>query len=243
MQTLYRFVFLLAVGCTVYTSISVQACEEEMDEHGHDHEYLRKGHNSRDLQDDIDDCRFHDPTADEIAQDAVRRDEWLMQNEIIVGWNKGSGAAAIFTFQYEIPVTFHLIQPTIRRGFVPHSRVTRYIEYLNAAFLASSAPFVFRLQGTTRTFSEDWAERCGDSDAEAAYKSKLKRGGAEMLNIYLCTKIGGTTTGFSYLPFQQTKNFVKDGVVLAERDHDVRLNTLVHEVVRIANNEIFWSLS
>ena len=215
--------------------------DELSDDHHHHHHrkennsnYIRTGRNLQDGIDDDDDdeaedrCGFQDPTPEELAQDAERMQAWQRQNEQTSRTFEFGTAGNVFL--YEIPVAFHILQPNMITNFVSFDRAREYIDYLNDAFTASNAPFVFKVADITRTINASWGGQCGLPDTEVAYKSALKQGGAETLNVYLCHVIGGTTTGFSYLPFQESDNFVKDGVVLAESfDNKKRLNTLVHE--------------
>jgi len=242
-----------------WTSVVVMACaggsephhhhHDELSDDHHHHHHHRKENNSnyirtgRNLQDGIDEeeqeeddeaeerCGFHDPTPEELAQDAERMQAWQRQKEQTSRtFDNGATAGYTTIFLYEIPVAFHILQPNMITNFVSFNRAREYVDYLNDAFAASNAPFVFVLVDITRTINASWGGQCGNSDTEVAYKSALKQGGAETLNVYLCHLIGGTTTGFSYLPFQESDNFVKDGVVLAESlDDRRRLNTLVHE--------------
>jgi len=189
-------------------------------QHGNDTHYLRAGRN---LQ-DVEICGTHIPSQDEMAQDVVRMSRHKLKNKRT--GNKYRAYARL----YVVPVVVHIIQPTIYTGYITYQRIMEYINYLNQAFAGSHAPFIFELKDFTRTMDENWATTCGNSDFEVAYKQRLKEGGKETMNVYICTAIGGSTTGFSYLPFQDSDNFVKDGVVIAERAvDDKRLNTLVHE--------------
>jgi len=230
------------------SDLFVDACGSDHDEvdhqphHHHDVDlhcsnethYLRT---ARHLQDDgASECGMQDPAAHELAMDAERMRLHKVQNERTTRVGLDGISEIAYARLYVIPVVFHIIQPNIYTGFISYNRVRRYVAYLNSAFAASKAPFLFELKDFTRTFNANWATQCGDSGYEAQYKKKLKQGGKETLNVYLCASIGGSTTGFSYLPFQDSDSFVKDGVVLAERAvDDKRLNTLVHETVSFHN--------
>lgn len=190
--------------------------------------FLRTGRN---LQDDgLDDCGFADPSPHELEADAQRMRQHKVLNELTTRAGPNGRTQFGYVRLYAVPVVFHILQPNINTGVVTDDRVQRYIAYLNAAFSASSTPFIFDLKEITRTYDSKWASECGNSAYEAEYKGKLKTGGKDTMNVYLCTAIGGSTTGFSYLPFQDSDTFIKDGIVLAERSFDdKRLNTLVHE--------------
>ena len=229
---LFLVVFLTGRFCVL-----VDACGGDHDDYDHFHQHNRSSADTqflrtgRSLQDDdLDDCGFTDPSAHELAADNERMRQHKVLNELTT--RAGPDGATVFAYArlYEVPVVVHIIQENIYSGFVSYDRVDRYIAYLNAAFAASKTPFIFQLEDITRTFDSNWASECGNSVYESEYKKKLKRGGKETMNVYLCAAIGGSTTGFSYLPFQGSDTFIKDGVVLAERSvDDKRLNTLVHE--------------
>ena len=234
------FLLLLIALLSDRRSVLVFACGRDhadgdgdhLQPHEHHHSnkthFLRTGRNLQD--DDVDDCGFADPSPHELEADAQRMRHHKVLNELTTRAGPNGVPQFGYAGLYVVPVVFHIIQPNAYTGIVSLDRVQRYIAYLNAAFSASTTPFVFDLKDVTRTFDSKWASACGNSAYEAEYKGKLKQGGKETMNVYICTAIGGSTTGFSYLPFQDSDTFIKDGVVLAERSvDDKRLNTLVHE--------------
>lgn len=233
----WAFVLLLIALLSDRIGLLVVACggdNADVDHpHRHDHSsnatrFLRTGRNLQD--DDLDDCGFSDPSPHELLADAQRMRQHKILNELTTRSGPNGRTQLGYASLYAVPVVFHIIQPSINSGVVTDDRVQRYMAYLNAAFSASSTPFIFDLKKITRTFNSEWAFECGNSAYEAEYKGMLKQGGKDTLNVYLCTSIGGSTTGFSYLPFQDSDTFLKDGIVLAERSFDdKRLNTLVHE--------------
>jgi hypothetical protein len=133
-----------------------------------------------------------------------------------------------FEGDYYIPVYFHVIEPSA--NFVSDSRIQYYMSYLQNAHTASNTPFIFDLVGTTRTQNALWSQNCRTYEMD--YKTILKKGGMETLNIYICQAIpvdGGAWAGFAYYPTASAR----DGVVIAETStqNEIRPNTLVHEVV------------
>jgi hypothetical protein len=197
------------------------------DDGDNDRSYLRADYrNVRRKNLDVERCGFEDPTPEDMDRDKKLMRKWMKQN--------GGTALRSKTIQYEIPVYFHVIQPGIIQGLVPDTRIQEHLRYLNVAFARSKAPFVFRLAGITRTIQEQWADNCADRTVELAFKSMLKKGGPETLNVYICNSIpvgkNGALAGYANLPFKNMDSFIRDGVVIARSSSDSRLNTLVHEV-------------
>lgn len=174
-----------------------------------------------------EECGFVEPTNDEIKADQSRMRSWRI---------KRADTQADAQFDYSMPVYAHVIQPSADQDIVPDSNVQTYMTYLNNAFSGIS-PFTFYLVEITRTVNSVWSNDCRNSTNEVAYKSILKRGGKESLNIYLCNLVPNgpgkaLLAGFTYSPSQNVG--VKDGIVLARTNpNDLRRpNTLVHETVR-----------
>jgi hypothetical protein len=184
----------------------------------------------RHLQDNAaTDCGYEPPSEEEVKADQSRMRLWSLR--------RGSNV-----FDYSIPTYAHVIQPAADVDIVPDSNVQTYMTYLNTAFAANS-PFVFNLVEVTRTVNPIWSNDCRNDTIQVAYKTLLKRGGKESLNIYFCNSVPNgpgkaLLAGFTYAPFQNVG--VKDGVVIARTTpSDLRRpNTLVHETVRPLSVEI-----
>jgi hypothetical protein len=215
---------------------SVTACDGHDHDHSHNHDNTHdhsselRGAEQRRLQGsnvDFVECGFPEPSAGQIAQDVANMKVWTA--------NRASKSLRAQSKIYTIPTYFHILQPNATAGIVSDSRVAEHVTYLNDAFSQSSTPFVFQFMNTTRTINPSWADSCADSNVELAFKTVLKVGGKDSLNIYICNKIvnakGTTIAGYAYLPDANSNNFVKDGVVLFRGTDDRRLNTLVHETV------------
>jgi hypothetical protein len=196
----------------------------------------------RQLQDDdskaviVEECGFREPSAQEIENDAANMRAWRESRSK----NNHNIFQRTTKIIYAIPVYFHIIQPTFFSGMVGSVRIAQYMEYLNDSFANSSAPFIFRYVNVSRTIRQDWADDCGSRKVEHAFKSALKVGGSDTLNIYICNSIPQYSrdghsilqlAGYAYSPNQDSDSDIKDGVVLAQSSDDQRLNTLVHEVV------------
>jgi hypothetical protein len=165
-----------------------------------------------------DECGYIGMDEDEMAKDLQEFSKWKTEKSTFDG-------------SYNMPTYFHVIQPEGAVNFVTESRINHYMTYLNNAF-AAGMPLVFNLMGITRTINSTWSNDCYRN--EISYKTILKVGGMETLNIYICKAIpspkGGAWAGYAYFPTTS----VRDGVVIAETGtlHDIRPNTLVHETVR-----------
>jgi hypothetical protein len=183
----------------------------------------------------IHECDFDDPPESQIRQEVLEMQTWQLLQAVFNEESSGSGSTS--PPRYQIPTYFHIIQSSFFSTPVLDARVNEYMDYLQKAY-GTNTVFQFVWVQTTRTVKAEWATNCRDPDVEYAYKSLLRQGGMESLNVYLCEKIPkpGTTNeflaGYSYLPSSLAG--VRDGVVLAEtRFGDyTRPNTLVHEVVR-----------
>jgi hypothetical protein len=209
--------------------MSVTACD------GHDHsqngpieENLRTSSERR-LQDFvIQECGYQQPSADQMAQDAVNMLLWALKRDAGIVDEQSQRI-------YTIPTYVHIIQPSSTTGNVDNARVAQHMAYLNGAFANSSAPFVFQYVNVTRTIRADWGDSCGNVTVELAMKALLKVGGKDSYNIYICNKVvadnGVGLAGFSLLPDAHSDKNVRDGVVLYRSDGDRRFNTLVHETV------------
>jgi hypothetical protein len=176
---------------------------------------------------ETEDCGFEEPTATELASDQFNMRLWSFQrsgNDVPIN--------------YTIPTYFHILQYNALDLLISDVNVQTYMNYLSTAFDRSQAPFRFSLLGITRTINATWSNDCRNSTYQIAYRSILKRGGKETLNIYVCNAIplgpqGGSITGFATLP--SSNPGITDGVTIVRTTPTdlQRPNTLVHEVVRL----------
>jgi hypothetical protein len=175
---------------------------------------------------EIESCGFEEPSPSEQLQDQLNMFIWSFQRAA------NPDAPPI---NYSVPVYFHILQLNSSDPLVSDGNVDLYMNYLSNAFIASGAPFRFSLMGITRTVNATISNDC--KALQNDYKPKLKRGGKETLNIYVCNSIptgpnGGSITGFATLP--SANPGTNDGVTIVRTTPtDLnRPNTLVHEVVR-----------
>jgi hypothetical protein len=241
----YRLSYALYSILSICCIATAAACDndgmkiEEVTQHdhntipesfGHHHHHHRHRHRHRHLDEtenaEIELCGVEVPTAAERLVDQLNMLLWKFER---------AGDPDAAPINYTIPTYFHILQLNSSDPLVSDSNVNLYMNYLSDAFIASNAPFRFSFMDITRTVNATLSNNC--SALEGDYKPKLKRGGKETLNIYVCNSIptgpnGGSITGYATLP--SNKLGTNDGVTIVRTTPtDLnRPNTLVHEVVR-----------
>jgi hypothetical protein len=244
----------LFLATTTVAAVSAQPYEPELSQQQQQHHHVRKSGTGRTLdessRDDeeestqqrellvADDWGFDETngvvmTPDQLAQEMVDQSAFRAAKK-----QRPSSSDNNNTIIIAVPTYFHILQEPYGEILASESRIYDYMNHLNMAFRNDDTPFTFVLQDITRTVNRSWSNN--GLSQQHQYKSILKQGGRESLNIYLCNKIpnddnGSTTTlaGFAYLPSSvvKTDDEWRDGIVLQESYHgDVqRLGTLVHE--------------
>jgi hypothetical protein len=138
------------------------------------------------------------------------------------GERLSSTARALPAGSVTIKVYFHVIRrnTTVAGGNVPNSQITNQINVLNAAFAGAApggaganTPFRFQLAGVDRTTNARWFRLSPDSVAERQLKNRLRKGGANALNIYSASLTHGLL-GWATFPQAYQGNSVADGVVV-----------------------------
>jgi hypothetical protein len=222
-RTLVTLLWLFAwidgtVGCDNDPSVLQMNVESHATHHHHRH--------LEGKETEIELCGVEDPNPAERLQDQLNMLIWSFQRDT------DPNAPPI---NYTIPVYFHILQLNSTDPLVSDSNVDLYMSYMSSAYNASNAPFRFVLMGITRTINATISNNC--QALQNDYKPRLKRGGKETLNIYICNAIplgpnGGSITGFATLP--SANPGTNDGVTIVRTTPtDLnRPNTLVHEVVR-----------
>ena len=195
--------------------------------HHHHHHHHHHRHLEEEEETEIELCGVEDPDPAERFQDQLNMLIWSFERDT------NPDAPPI---NYTIPVYFHILQFNSTDPLVSDSNVDIYMTYLSNAFSASAAPFRFVLKGITRTVNATISNDCRSFQND--YKPRLKRGGKETMNVYVCNSIptgpnGGSITGFATLP--SANPGTNDGVTIVRTTPtDLnRPNTLVHEVVRL----------
>ena len=159
-------------------------------------------------------------------------------------WQLLEGRTELAPGSYTIPLYFHVIHKVDETNPISAGRLQFYMDYLNEAF--QDTVFSFEFRETTYSYNTQWATGARISSVETEFKSQLRRGDTESVNVYLvhsllpppnATQQLSAWTGFAYLPHTYAaQNGPKDGVVIAEQrganTDERRPNTLVHEMVR-----------
>jgi hypothetical protein len=128
-------------------------------------------------------------------------------------WSKsaGLGRAKAAT---SIPVVFHIITKTSRRGGtegdVSNSQVQQQMQVLNNAFAGTG--FSFTLQGINRVDNGGWFDRCYGG-GERQMKNALAVSPATTLNVYTCEPSRGIL-GYATFPNSYPEDSPMHGVVL-----------------------------
>ena len=112
-----------------------------------------------------------------------------------------------------IPVWVHVVNngASLSQGNIPDSQITAQISVLNSAY--ASTPFRFDLAGTTRTTNASWYVMEPGTQAEAAAKAALRRGGPGTLNLYTANP-GQGLLGWATFPSDYSRSPSQDGVVV-----------------------------
>ena len=230
MKHVYYVVVFYAYQMLLFTS-GIWGCEDQelLQQNHHEESDTFDGRHLR--ENTVESCGFVAPSTEELEEDLKNMKAWAEKQTT-------SSLLARSTQIYSIPVYIHVIQTSSSTDAVSDKRIGEYITYMNDAYTGSSAPFSFVLQAVTRTVNPDWDE-CDDYDTEMAMKRALKVGGANTLNVYICkpmyTDKGAQLTGFATRPYENSGTDPRDGVVIDNSSSTARLNTLVHEVVRVGN--------
>lgn len=141
-----------------------------------------------------------------------------------------------------VQVHFHVIRraTNVAGGDIPDAWITNQMQVLNDAFAGTgggtATPFRFTLAGTTRTTNAAWYTMRPGSAQERDAKSRLRRGDAKTLNVYVAAPTGGLL-GWATFPWGYTGNPRGDGVVILNQSMPGSNasvfnlgDTLVHEV-------------
>lgn len=145
------------------------------------------------------DCGTASPTDDERIEMSQVFEQWLERN--------ADRNLRIMSLTY-VPVYFHVLKPNDRVGSVSSKVVNRFLTRLNLKM--QNTPFIFELFDIEEVIEPNWAE----CDQEDMFKSALRRGGVESLNVYFCDLIKSRNmAGMTYLPPVSIDYSYLDGIV------------------------------
>ncbi|MBB6170349.1 hypothetical protein HNR23_000409 [Nocardiopsis mwathae] len=118
-----------------------------------------------------------------------------------------------------VPTVVHVVSAGDGRGALTDDQVARQIQTMNKGFSGGYGPgadtgFRFDLRDVTRTVDDSWFEAF--TQHESAIKQKLRRGGADTLNLYMVNLPEGML-GRSTFPQQYKASPQLDGVVVDYR--------------------------
>jgi len=163
-------------------------------------------------------CGTHEPTELEAA--ALEAD---FQHELSTlmtrkrpggGTGGGTGGGSGSVTGGVINVYFHVISNGAT-GNIPDSMIAAQMDVLNAAYAGTG--WSFNLVSTDRTNNATWYNGCyGNSSIESAFKTALRQGSADDLNLYSCNPSNGIL-GYATFPSSYASNPMLDGVVLLDQ--------------------------
>jgi hypothetical protein len=137
------------------------------------------------------------------------------------------------TTTIEIPVYFHILQYDESIGRMNRTTVTKgFMTTLNQAYSVNT-PFRFSLKKITRTIDPEYYN-CSKGYVEFMFKSELRMGGTNALNVYVCNAYDGQgVAGWGTYPIFVKQFGIMDGLVVQNPDvygtYVSEYYTLVHE--------------
>lgn len=136
------------------------------------------------------------------------------QNEVETQLNKYKASRPLTLVGGPIDVYVHVIRQaqTVVDGDIPEAVLHEQIRVLNQGF--STTGWSFRLVGIDRTTNPQWYRQCHEAAVEQTMKRKLRQGGADKLNVYICQP-RNRTLGWATWPQHYARSPQADGVVIA----------------------------
>ncbi|KAF9647709.1 metalloprotease [Thelephora ganbajun] len=133
------------------------------------------------------------------------------ENKVVVDSEVGIAIASI-------PVYWHVIykSTSLSEGYIPDSQISSSISVLNADY--ARCGISFHLAGIDRTHNVNWFDQVGPgSSYQTAMKNKLRKGGANDLNVYSVgfnSGSGAGLLGYTTFPWSYARAPRDDGVVI-----------------------------
>ncbi|GKY99141.1 hypothetical protein MPSEU_000869600 [Mayamaea pseudoterrestris] len=196
------------------------------------HDGTNPRHLSRQLQGSV-------PTVKQCATNSLSFDEKFQLARSVEDWKSSHGEShrALLTsnssdISIEIPVIFHILQYDEDVGNMNRSIITKgFIRALNKAY--GETPFRFVFKRVKHTI-DPMLHNCSKGMVEYSFKSQLREGDRNALNVYICNAYSSEVSGWSYYPLMaNSPDAVMDGVVVQNPElyetHLASYMTLVHE--------------
>ena len=160
-------------------------------------------------------CGTFEPTELEAsALEANFQDTLAVLTRKRPGGGGGGGGGGTTVTGGVINVYFHVITAG-STGNISDKMIADQITVLNDAYAPWGWSFV--LAGTDRTDNATWYNGCyGNASTESAFKSALRLGSADDLNIYSCNPSNGIL-GYATFPSSYASSPTLDGVVLLDQ--------------------------
>jgi hypothetical protein len=148
-------------------------------------------------------CNTREPAPEEVAE----------SDAIVVAFRKrysdGSGNRRRRLQTVVVPLYIHvLIGSNNNNGALTEKQIADQVDVLNRSFLPD---FTFELKEVTRTVNNSWFTASVGSSAENQFKSALRQGGPEALNLYTLLP-GNGVLGWATLPSSYANRKLADGV-------------------------------
>lgn len=178
------------------------------------------------------------PTVEVCATDHLTLEEKYQLAQAVHAWESSTASSHRTLLNnketIDIPTYFHILQYDEQVGSLKRRSIfDGFMGTLNKAYAAT--PFRFRLKKVSRTIAPEF-HNCSKGFIEYSFKSELRRGGRNALNVYVCNAYGYGVSGWSTYPLAAiTEGMdVMDGVVVQNPElygtHLSSYYSLVHEV-------------
>jgi hypothetical protein len=144
-------------------------------------------------------CGTHDPTAEEVSKDVERMSKYKARRR------SRSQARSLCVGCVVIDVIFHVLEDEGRQShairFLTDDSIAEQMEVLNEHY--AQTPFRFAHRETVRTTNDEWAfERTFNQDLGKTITAGLRKGGADVANIFYTDGTCLDAGGFAAMPFE-----------------------------------------
>jgi hypothetical protein len=134
---------------------------------------------------------------------------------------------------YNIPVYIHVMAQDATTGVVTDDQIASLVTALNDGFQGSA--FTYELVEFDVTFNPTWYDcSAGGLDLEKEFKTTLRKGGTNAMNIYLCSMCMEKPCQLGWSTYPESAGSISDGIVIqtlglpVASDDDIFV-TMIHE--------------